>query len=61
MLNAIATLLGLKHSLVTGLAIAALLLVFGPQLKKMGTTEPQQVQQAQKGLYIIDGKKVMVK
>ncbi len=47
MLNAIATLLGLKHSLVTGLAIAALLLVFGPQLKKMGTTEPQQGQQAQ--------------
>lgn len=47
MLNAIATLLGLKHSLVTGLAIAALLLVFGPQLKKMGTTEPQQAQLVQ--------------
>ena len=48
MLNAIATLLGLKHSLVTGLAIVALLLVFGPQLKQMGNAQQtQQVQQAQ--------------
>ena len=52
MLNAIATLFGLKHSLVTGLAIAALLLVFGPQLKKLGNEQqtPQQTQQVQQVL-----------
>lgn len=45
MLTALATFLGLKRSLVTGLAVAALLVAFGPQFKKLGQQQETMAQQ----------------
>ena len=45
MLTALATILGLKRSLVTGLAVAALLVALGPQIKKFGQQQGTMAQQ----------------
>ena len=47
MLTALATILGLRHTLPTGLVIAALLIAFGPQLRKLNQTQPTQQSQVQ--------------
>ena len=47
MLTALATILGLRHTLPTGLVVAALLIAFGPQLRKLSQSQQTQQSQAQ--------------